>query len=70
METTEFLNLRKEALGKVSEDAAAEDESAAAPGENDEGDLLSAEETKTMREMILARLKNNMRKTEERKTII
>ena len=66
LETTEFLSLRKEALGKVSEDAAAEDESAAAPGENDEGDLLSAEETKTMRELILARLKNNMKKTEER----
>ena len=67
LETTEFLSLRKEALGKVPDDGApADDDSAAAPGEDAEGDLLSAEETKTMREMIVSRLKANMKKTEER----
>jgi len=67
LETTEFLNLRKEALGKVPDDeAAADEDSAAAPGEDTEGDLLSAEETKTIREMIVSRLKTNMKKTEER----
>ena len=67
LETTEFLNMRKEALGKVPEDEANGDEgSGAAPGENDEGDLLTAEETKTIREMIVTKLKAIMKVTEER----
>ena len=67
LETHEFLTMRKEALGKVPEDDGnADDESAAAPGENDDGDLLTAEETKTIREMIVAKLKAQMKVTEER----
>merc|ERR1712073_96135 len=59
--------MRKEDLGKVpEEDGNADDESAAAPGENDDGDLLTAEETKTIREMIVAKLKAQMKVTEER----
>lgn len=67
LETSEFLTMRKEALGKVPEDEApAEDDSAAAPGENDDGDLMSAEETKTIREMMVTKLKAIMKVTEER----
>lgn len=66
LETTEFLAMRKEALGKMNEEEAMDDDSAAAPGENAEGDLMSAEETKKIREMIVAKMKAMMGPAEER----
>ena len=67
LETTDFLNMRKEALGKMNEEGGdGEEDSAAAPGENAESDLMSAEETKKIREMIVTKAREMMKTTEER----
>ena len=67
LETEEFLAMRKAALGKMNDDGdGLDDDSAAAPGENAESDLMSAEETKKIREMIVAKMKTMMKPTEER----
>ena len=66
LETTEFLQMRKDALGKMNEEESMEDDSAAAPGENPDSDVMSAEETKKIREMIVAKVKESMKSTEDR----
>jgi len=66
LDTTEFLNMRKEALGKLNSEDTIEEESAEAPGENADSDLMSAEETKKIREIMINGIKEIMSKTQER----
>ena len=65
LETSEFLSMRKEAL-KSSDGETLDEESGAAPGENADDDMLGAEETKKIREMMVARMRDLMKPTEAR----
>ena len=65
LETTEFLSMRKEAL-QMNNGETLDEESSAAPGENADDDMLGAEETKKIREMIVAKMRDQMKPTEAR----
>ena len=71
MDTVDFLELRKDVLSASKSDSQKEDEeenkdSDAVPGEDTESDMMSAEETKTIRDTILSNVNKVYKETEDR----
>jgi len=65
MDTVDFLTLRKEIISQTSAEGSTNDDSAA-PGEDTENDLKSAEETQAMKERIVFDVKKVFKDTEDK----
>eukprot|EP00092_Neocalanus_flemingeri_P037907 GFUD01041262.1.p1 GENE.GFUD01041262.1~~GFUD01041262.1.p1 ORF type:complete len:747 (+),score=270.92 GFUD01041262.1:56-2296(+) len=71
MDTVDFLEVRKEVISAMKSDSPNEDgeevkDTEAAPGEDTESDMKSAEETKNIREKIMSNEKKIYKETEKR----
>jgi len=72
LDTVDFLELRKDVLSALKKESPIEDgeegnkDSDAVPGEDTDSDMMSAEETKTIREKLLSNVKKVYKETEER----
>jgi len=67
MDTVDFLTLRKEVITKTNNEGDSNtDDAAAAPGEDTESDLASAEETMDMKERIVFDVKKVFKDTEDK----
>jgi len=65
MDTVDFLTLRKEIISQTGAEGSTNDDSAA-PGEDTENDLKSAEETQAMKEKIVFDVKKVFKDTEDK----
>eukprot|EP00091_Calanus_sinicus_P002356 TRINITY_DN12391_c0_g1_i1.p1 TRINITY_DN12391_c0_g1~~TRINITY_DN12391_c0_g1_i1.p1 ORF type:complete len:112 (-),score=43.33 TRINITY_DN12391_c0_g1_i1:293-628(-) len=65
MDTVDFLTLRKEVIAAKTSEAESNDTDAA-PGEDTESEMKSAEETQAMREKIVFNVKKVFKDTEDR----
>ena len=65
MDTVDFLTLRKEIISQTKAKGSTHDDSAA-PGEDTENDLKSAEETQAMKEKIVFDVKKVFKDTEDK----
>ena len=66
MDTVDFLMLRKEVIAAKTSEMDSSNDTDAAPGEDTESELKSAEETQAMKEKIVFNMKKVFKDTEDK----